>query len=287
MGKKRLYIGVDIGGTTMVAARFSETELLDSSEVPTGARRPADEIMNSLFTAIDRVLTGEVAGIGIGMPGYMNTQSGEILLINNIPSFKGFSVKAAVEKRFGLPVFQNNDANCFALGEAWFGAGRGFENLVGVTLGTGLGGGIIINRKIHTGLVGGAGELGGLPFRGGIVEDHCSAALFASKFHKTGAELYAEARSGNREAIAAFDELARNIGEMLNVVMYILAPEAFVIGGSVAKAWEFLEKPLREEVDKFPVGLIGKQVSLVPAQLDNAGLYGAAALCISQLEQRL
>ena len=81
-----------------------------------------------------------------------------------------------------------------------------------------------------------------------------------------------------------FDELARNIGEMLNVVMYILAPEAFVIGGSVAKAWEFLEKPLREEVDKFPVELISKKVDLVQAQLDNAGLYGAAALCISQMD---
>ena len=164
------------------------------------------------------------------------------------------------------------------------GAGRGYTNLVGVTLGTGLGGGIIINRKIHTGLVGGAGELGCLPFRGGIVEDFCSAALFANKYNKTGAELVYEAKSGNKDSIMVFDELARNIGEMLNLVMYILAPEAFVIGGSVAKAWEFLEKPLREEVDRFPVELIGKKVNLMPAQLDNAGLYGAAALCISQMK---
>ncbi|MCK4747539.1 MAG: ROK family protein, partial [Bacteroidales bacterium] len=140
------------------------------------------------------------------------------------------------------------------------------------------------NRKIHTGLVGGAGELGCFPFKGGIVEDHCSAALFANKYQKTGAELYVEAKAGSKEALAIFDELARNIGEMLNVVMYILAPEAFVIGGSVAKAWEFLERPLREEVDKFPVELISKRVDLVPARLDNAGLYGAAALCISQME---
>ena len=81
----------------------------------------------------------------------------------------------------------------------------------------------------------------------------------------------------------AFDELARGIGEVINLTMYILAPEAFVIGGSVAKAWEFLEKPLREEVDKFPVELISKKVKLLPAQLENAGLYGAAALCISQM----
>ena len=207
-----------------------------------------------------------------------------LFFINNIPSFNGFSVKQAVEKRFDLPVFQSNDANCFALGEAWFGAGKPYNNQVGVTLGTGLGGGIIINRKIHTGLAGGAGELGCFSFKGGIVEDSCSAALFAKKYQSTGAELYKKAKAGDAEAIAAFDELARNIGEMLNTVMFILAPEAFVIGGSVAGAWEFLEKPLREAVDKFPVELIGKKTALVPASLDNAGLYGAAALCISQME---
>ena len=282
---KRLYIGIDIGGTSMVAARFSESEMLDRAEVSTGAQRPAREIMESLFEAIDQVLTDEVVGIGIGMPGFMDTETGEILRINNIPSFNGFSIKQAVEKRFKLPTFQNNDANCFALGETWYGAGKGFTNLVGVTLGTGLGGGIIINRKIHTGLVGGAGELGCVPFRGGIVEDLCSAALFANKYNKTGAELYNEAKSGHKESLMVFDELARNIGELLNIVMYILAPEAFVIGGSVAKAWEFLEKPLREEVDKFPVDLISQKVKLLPAQLDNAGLYGAAALCISQMEE--
>ena len=280
----QLYIGVDIGGTSIVTARFSENDMLDKHEVATGSRRPAEDIMGSLFEAINQVLSKEVAGIGIGMPGFMDTESGEILLINNIPSFNGFSVKQAVEKRFNLPVFQNNDANCFALGETYFGAGKGYNNLVGVTLGTGLGGGIIINRRIHTGLVGGAGELGCLPFRGGIVEDFCSAALFASKYDKTGAELYLEARSGNKDSILIFDELARNIGELLNLVIYILAPEAFVIGGSVAGAWEFLEKPLREEVDRFPVELISRKVDILPAQLDNAGLYGAAALCISQMK---
>jgi glucokinase len=282
MGSGKYFLGVDIGGTSMVAARFSESELIDWSEVATGADRPAEEIIGSLSGAIKRVLTDEVAGIGIGMPGFMNTETGEILRINNIPSFNGFSVKQAVEKRFGLPVFQNNDANCFALGEAWFGAGRKYNSLVGVTLGTGLGGGIIIDRKIHTGLAGGAGELGCFPFRGGIVEDFCSAALFAKRYQSTGAQLYDRARKGDGEALEAFEELARNIGEMLRTVMFILAPEAFVIGGSVAKAWEFLEKPLREEVDKFPVELIGRKTDLVPARLDNAGLYGAAALCFAQ-----
>jgi len=281
---KRLYIGIDIGGTSIVAARFSESEMLDRTEVPTGADRPANDIMESLFVAIDKVLTDEVVGIGIGMPGFMDSLTGEILQINNIPSFNGFSVKKAVEKKFNLPAFQNNDANCFALGETWFGAGKGYSNLVGVTLGTGLGGGIILDRKIHTGLMGGAGELGCVPFRGGIVEDVCSAALFSNKYNKTGAALYDEAKNGSKEAIMVFDELACNIGELLRIVMYILAPEAFVIGGSVAKAWEFLEKPLREEVDKFLVPMISNKVDLLPAQLDNAGLYGAAALCISQMD---
>ncbi|HER08119.1 MAG TPA: ROK family protein [Bacteroides sp.] len=282
-GTNRIYIGVDIGGTSIVAARFSESGILDRHEVPTGSKRPAGEIMESLYEAIDRVITGEVAGIGIGMPGYMDTQTGEILLINNIPSFNGFAVKPGVEKRYGLPVFQNNDASCFALGEAYFGAGKEFSHMVGITLGTGLGGGIIIDRKIHTGLIGGAGELGCVPFREGIVEDYCSNSFFVSKYHKEGLDLYHLAKKGDREALAAFDELGTNIGELINLTIYILAPEAFVIGGSVAGAWEFLEGPIRKEVARFPVALISKKIKIVRAQLDNAGLYGAAALCISQM----
>jgi len=281
----KLYIGVDIGGTSIVAARFSDSELLERTEVPTGSDRPAEEIMESLFEAIERVITDEVIGIGIGMPGFMNVESGEILQINNIPSFRGFSIKPKVEERFNLPTFQNNDANCFALGETYYGAGKKYTNLVGVTLGTGLGGGIILNRKIHTGLMGGAGELGCVPFHGGISEDICSAALFKNKYNTTGIELYNKAKAGDQESLAVFDELAHNIGELLRMVIYVLAPEAFVIGGSVANSWDLLEKTVREDLDsKFLAPMISRKIDLVPAQLDNAGLYGAAALCISQMD---
>ncbi len=281
----KLYIGVDIGGTSIVAARFSDNEMLEKTEVPTGADRPAEQIMESLYVAIEKVLTDEVVGIGIGMPGFMNVDTGEILQINNIKPFNGFFIKPAVEKRFNLPTFQNNDANCFALGETYYGAGKKYNNLVGVTLGTGLGGGIILNRKIHTGLMGGAGELGCVPFHGGISEDICSAALFKNKYGTTGAELYQKAKSGDKESLAVFDELAHNIGELLRMVTYVLAPEAFVIGGSVANSWDLLEKTLREDLNsKFLAPMISKEVDLVKAELDNAGLYGAAALCISQMD---
>jgi glucokinase len=281
----KLYIGVDIGGTSIVAARFSESELLERTEVPTGAGRPALEIMESLYEAIENVLTDEVIGIGIGMPGFMNVETGEILQINNIPSFNGFAIRPKVEERFKLLTFQNNDANCFALGETYYGAGKKYNNLVGVTLGTGLGGGIILDRKIHTGLMGGAGELGCVPFHGGISEDICSAALFKNKYKTTGIDLYKKAKEGDQDALAVFDELAHNIGELLRIVTYVLAPEAFVIGGSVANSWDLLEKTVREDLDtKFLAPMISSKVDLVPAQLDNAGLYGAAALCISQMK---
>jgi len=281
----KLYIGVDIGGTSIVAARFSDNEMLDKKEVPTGADRPAEQIMESLYEAIALVMTDEVVGIGIGMPGFMNVDTGEILQINNIKPFNGFFIKPAVEKRFNLPTFQNNDANCFALGETYYGAGKKYNNLVGITLGTGLGGGIILNRKIHTGLMGGAGELGCVPFHGGISEDICSAALFKNKYQTTGKELYNKAKAGDQESLTVFDELAHNIGELIRMVTYILAPEAFVIGGSVANSWDLLEKTLRDDLNsKFLAPMISKEVDLVKAELDNAGLYGAAALCISQMD---
>ncbi|MEN8228796.1 MAG: ROK family protein [Bacteroidota bacterium] len=285
MSTKRLYIGVDIGGTSIVAARISDKELIEKNEVPTGSTRPFEEIMESLFSAIKPLLTDEVVGIGIGMPGFMDTESGEILAINNIPALQGHSIKKSVEERFNLPAFQNNDANCFALGEAYFGAGKAFNNMVGVTMGTGLGSGIIINRKIYSGIAGGAGEIGCVPMQSGIGDDYCSNALFVNSYSKNGIDLFNEAKAGNQESVKAFDHLARNLGELLRLSMYILAPEAFVIGGAIAKSWEYLEKPLQEEIDKFPFELVRNKVKLLPAQLDNAGLYGAAALCISQMDQ--
>jgi glucokinase len=133
--------------------------------------------------------------------------------------------------------------------------------------------------------MGGAGELGCVPFHGGISEDICSAALFKNKYGTTGAELYQKAKSGDKESLAVFDELAHNIGELLRMVTYVLAPEAFVIGGSVANSWDLLEKTLREDLNsKFLAPMISKEVDLVKAELDNAGLYGAAALCISQMD---
>ncbi len=283
MASAKRYIGIDIGGTSIVAALFSDKELLDRSEEPTGADRPANEIMESLFTAVDRIINDQVVGIGVGMPGFMDGETGEVLLINNIPSFNGFSVKQAIVDKYGLPTFQSNDANCFALGETWYGSGKPFTNLVGITLGTGLGGGIIINRKIHTGLAGGAGELGCVPFHGGIVEDLASAALFKNKYNTDGITLYNRAKKGDAEALGIFEELAGYIAELMTSVTFILAPDAFVIGGSIANAWEFLQPTLRKEMDKFALELIGKNVQIVRAELDNAGLYGAAALCISQL----
>jgi glucokinase len=154
-------------------------------------------------------------------------------------------------------------------------------------MGTGLGSGIIINRKIHSGLAGGAGEVGCVPIQGGIGDDFVSNALFVNTYKKDGIDLYKEAKAGNEDSRKAFDHLAKNLGEMIRLTMYILAPEAYIIGGSVAKSWEFLEKPLRAEVDKFLLEIVSKQVKIVPAQLDNAGLYGAAALCISQMEYSL
>ncbi|MEN8155457.1 MAG: ROK family protein [Bacteroidota bacterium] len=280
----REYIGVDIGGTNIVAARFSETEQLEKAETPTGADRPVKEILESLFSVVGPLITEEVVGIGIGMPGLMDTETGEILAINNIPALKGVSVKKAVEERFGLPTFQNNDANCFALGEAYYGAGKGFRHMVGVTMGTGLGSGIVIDRRVHAGVAGCAGEIGCVPFHDGIGDDYCSNAFFVNTYQKNGIDLFNEAKAGDATSREAFNRLAGNLGEMLRLTMFIVSPEAFVIGGAVARSWEFLEQPLREEIDKFMFPLVSERVQLLPAQLENAGLYGAAALCISQME---
>lgn len=278
------YIGIDIGGTTIVSGLMVDGVIVNTHTVETFANKSKNEILNQLYKAIDSVITDDVKAIGIGCPGFINSKEGTIVNINNIPALQEVNLVKEVSNKYQLPAFIDNDANCFVLGEAYFGAGKGFDHVLGITLGTGLGGGIVINKKAYGGLFGAAGELGCMPFKDGIIEDYTSSKFFASKYNSTGFELFKKAETGDAVAISAFRELGNNIGWLINNMLYALAPEAIVIGGSIVGAFKYIEPGIRDELNNFMFDVIKNNIIIKPAVLDNAGIVGAASLCVANLE---
>ncbi len=283
--QNNIYVGVDIGGTSIKAGVLVNNKLMKTFQAKTQANLSQEEILNILYKTIDKVWLENVTAIGIGVPGYLDVEKGEVLLINNIPSFKGLTLKKVVSERYNVPVLVNNDANCFALGETYFGAGKEFSNVVGITLGTGLGGGVIVNRKLQSGLYGGAGELGCLPYKDSNFEDYCSSKLFANKYQSTGFELFEKAQAGDQSAKEAFAELGKHLGELITSIIYMLAPDAIIIGGSIAKSFKLFAPGIQNKLDVFPVELIRNRIEVRQAELDNGGIFGAAALCLSELKE--
>ena len=275
---KKAYIGVDIGGTTITAGGFINNILIDKDQVETESDRCQDEILSSLFEVIGKVFKGNIAGIGIGVPGYLDIPKGEIILINNIPSFSGLNISQKVSDYFNVPVNINNDANCFVLGEGKFREGSKFNNVVGLTLGTGLGGGIVVEGKVASGIFGGAGEFGCIPYLDKTFEDYCSGKFFKTTYKISGKELFDRAENGDTFALKAFEEYGFHLGNLIRQILYFIAPEAIVIGGSVANSFKFFHQPVLNFLQNMPEKHLTSRVKILKADLEDAAIYGAASL---------
>ncbi len=285
--QNKVVIGVDIGGTSISAGCLVENTLVKKSQADTGSNRSVAEILKTLYEVIDLVWTKDVKAIGIGVPGYIDVEKGEIRLINNIPAFQGLVLKNEVENHYNVPAYINNDANSFALGAYYFGIQSVCTNVVGITIGTGLGGGIVLNGKLHSGLFGGAGEFGLIPYLDATFEDYCSSKFFANKYNTNGKDLFVQAKNGDSDALIAFEEFGNHIGNLILYILYTLSPEIVIIGGSISKSSEFFMSGIRMVIEKFPVGIIRKNFKIEVSQLEYPEIYGAAALCLSEFSGRV
>ncbi len=279
-----IVVGVDVGGTSISAGCLINNKLVNQYEAETGADRTVTEIMNTLFEVIDKVMVDNTQAIGIGVPGYLNNQTGEIKLINNIPAFQGLNLKGEIENHYKIPVYINNDANCFALGVYYFGVSSDLKNIVALTLGTGLGGGIVINGRPHSGLFGGAGEFGGLPYLDATFEDYCGSKFFSAKYNTNGKDIFDRAVTGDPRALHILDEFGYHLGKLILTILYTVAPEKVIIGGSIAKASEFFMGGVRRVVQEFPAELIRNNLQIEIASLELPGIHGAAALYLNELD---
>lgn len=275
-----VYIGVDLGGTNMRAGRVENDCLVaQASERTPKSPKDTAETIDLLERVIRSVWTPEVSAIGIGVPGLVDRQNGVVYNLVNIPHWDVVPLREILEARFGVRVVIDNDANCFALGERVFGVGRQYENFVGLTLGTGLGGGIIQQGRLLADSNCGSGEFGMMPYRDNILEYYCSGSYFMNIWGVDGKTMYERAREGDTEALEAYRQLGEHIAAAVKIVMLAVDPEMIVFGGSVAAAHTLFEESLWENLRDFAYPNSVKRLRIFFSEMENPAILGAASLC--------
>ena len=272
-----IKLAIDLGGTNIRIARVENGQCTDYQSVPCPANEEASAVVDRLSQLIDGLIDERVKGIGIGVPSIVDAQAGIVYDVANITSWKEVHLKALLEEKFQVPVAVENDCNCFALGECMFGAGRDCTNMIGVTIGTGIGAGIIIDRQLYGGLYHGAGEIGTLPYLDTDFEHYCSSFFFKQK-EIDAAEYALKALQGDREALAIWEEFGRHLGELIKVIIFTYAPQLIVFGGGISSAFPLFQKGIEIALRSFPYPRILNHTKIVPSALKNANLLGASSL---------
>lgn len=276
-------IGVDLGGTNITVVLIENERVISQYTRPTPWDQEKEIVVDAIAEAIRKVFDKNITGIGIGVPGLVDLQNNTVLDVVNIPSWDVVPLRQLLEERFNKPVFVNNDANCFALGEKYYGKGKDYRNFVGITIGTGLGAGIIINNHLYPGRFCGAGEFGTIYYRDKTIEAYASGQFFKDQ-NLSGKEIARMAILGDDYAIGLFDELGAHIGRAIANVLFAMAPEAIILGGSVSQSYSLFEKGMRRVLEnEFPYQRLYKALKIEVSDLDNSACLGASSLVLDAL----
>ncbi len=277
MGKQSV-IGVDLGGTNVRVGKVQGDELKMHAATAISSEEPEDVVMQEITGTIDQVFDKDVLGIGVGVPSVVDVDKGIVYSAANIPSWKKVYLKDRLEEKYGVPVFVNNDANCFALGECYFGKARDYKNIVGLIVGTGLGAGVIIDKRLYNGSNCGAGEFGHIPYKDHDFEYYCSGQRFSREYGIDGQVLFDRARKGDAEALRIFGTFGRDLGNAVLAILYSVDPEIIVFGGSVSNAFPFFEKGMRETLRAFKYRHALERLVMERSEIKEIAILGAAAL---------
>ncbi|MBE0711293.1 MAG: ROK family protein [Candidatus Aminicenantes bacterium] len=271
-------IGVDLGGTNVRAGRVERGRLADVKSVAVRSQGSERDVLEDMFGAIDAVMRKDVAGIGAGVPSVIDLKAGIVYDVQNIRSWKKVPLKARLEERYGLPAYVNNDANCFAAGEKYFGKAKPFDHAVGLILGTGLGAGVIANGRLYSGVNCGAGEFGMLPYLDRNFEAYASGQFFERVHGVSGRELSGRAEQGDERALAIFAEFGGHLGEAVKAICYAVDPEVIVLGGSVSRSARFFQAAMWDAFQSFAYSITKERLKIEVSETENIAILGAAAL---------
>ena len=249
-----MILGVDLGGTNLCIGLVDNDVVVKTVSVPSfNPSATMEETLEYLAEQISNLMSPQVTKIGIGVPSVVDVNKGIVYDAANIPSWKEVHLKAFLEERFGVPADVNNDANCYAMGAyGTYPADAKPETLVTVTLGTGIGIGVVDHGRLICGVNCGAGELGYLDYKDGCLEEYCSRQYF-DKLGVKAHEVAAAANEGDAEAIEIFNEFGKNLGHAIMILMYAYDPSHIVFGGGIANALPLFRGTMEEYIkSKFP-----------------------------------
>jgi len=271
-------IGVDLGGTNVRCGLVRGQDILktDSRKIRSGGTEA--EVIEDIMLSIAQVMDPTVKSIGIGVPGILDTKQGIVYDVQNIPSWKEVPLKAILEQHFQLPVYLNNDANCFAAGEWYYGKGKGYQNVAGLILGTGVAAGLVCNNQLYEGRNCGAGEFGMLPYLEENYEFYCSGNYFSHFHHTSGEEIFRRANSGDPAAFQIFNGYGKHLSGVIKAILFTVDPEVIILGGSVSKSFAFFKASLWHHMDDFPYKPVIKNIIIESSVRENIAILGAAAL---------
>jgi glucokinase len=319
MSRTRYLVGVDLGGTNIVTGALAEdgSDVIALRSEPTRADQGADAVVDRIARMIDTTIAETIAqtgakrtdmiGIGVGAPGPLDRERGIVVTTPNL-GWTNFPLRDVIAERTNLPVRIDNDANCATLGEWWLGAARGANNVIGMTIGTGIGGGIILGGRLYHGSSDVAGEIGHatIDINGrrckcgnyGCLEAYASGPSIAERAREavsgdqsallvrmvngdlsriTAATVYEAAKLGDEDAVDVVRETSRFLGASIANLLNIFNPEVVVIAGGVTQAGDALFEPLTREVRKRAFRPAVDACQIVPGILGAAGVVGAVA----------
>ena len=275
-------IGIDLGATNIRGAVISGNEISEIKSQRIKSNGTEEEVLNDVFSLIDKLKEESTTAIGIGVPSVVDTEEGIVYDVVYIPSWKEVHLKKILEERYKIPVLVNNDANCFALGEYYFGKGKGYNSVIGLAIGTGVGAGVIINNKLYEGANCGAGEFGICDYLDKVYEYYCSGSFFKNVYNLDGEKVFIQAKEGDETALKLYSEVGIHLGNAIKLILYTYDPQLIILGGSVANAYQFYKETMWQQIKTCVFTKTAERIKIEVSELKNSGILGAASLYYNQ-----
>lgn len=278
MKTSQTVLGIDLGGTNVRAGIVAPAQELQIVSTRIRANGTEQEVLEDIYQVADQFMHKGVTHIGIGVPSVVDVEEGIVYDVANIASWREVPLKALMEARYKVPVLVNNDANCFVLGEKYFGQAKGVHSIVGLAIGTGMGAGIVVKDKLFSGSNCGAGEFGMVEYLDQIVEYYASGQFFRNVYNEGGEVFFERARQGDARALAAFAELGTHIGNAVKTILYTYDPEMIILGGSIAQTYDFFQETMWARIRTLQFTRTVARLQVRVSGLKHANLLGAASL---------
>ncbi|NME70060.1 ROK family protein [Flammeovirga aprica] len=277
-------IGVYLGGKVLKVGRVKKNVVEASLTLRIDNNAEEEVVLKQIFDAIDQVFTSDVGGIGIGVPSLVDVDRGVVYDVEYIPSWKEVHLKDLLFEKYKVNIYVNNDANCFVIGEKYFGKATNYRNVVGVIAGVGLGCGVVTNNNLYSGANCGAGEIGCISYRDHNYEYYCTTKYFQTKYGLKADALLTRAKKKDKIALAILEQFGLDFAQAVKTILYVYDPECIVVGGDLTDFFPYFEKFVWKSLRKFPYSKTIDKLKLEVSEEPNIAVLGAAALYYDDLQ---